>query len=226
MANELLLLGAGLAGAGVVAGGASLVQSKTTVFNTSATSFLITLDALPAAGNSLILLIVKQNGTSNAAAEGAGGGGAPFTLAINKNGTLARAGILYLHNHDGLDANVLYTTNSSTKAVLILTEWAGLLNAAPEATNSASALADANPAPGSVTPSSAHSLVVAVGGWTADNYLSGPTNSFVRQTPGAASNVALEGAYQIESVAAAYLTDWALTVGINWAASIAVFGAV
>lgn len=150
--------------------------------------------------------------------------GVPLTQAISKSVSGVVVEIWYLHNSAG-SAFAFFAGANATRCSFQVSEWTGLANAAPDATNSASALVNASPATGSVTPASAAALVLGAGGWTADNYSSGPTNSFTRLTRTGGGAAWQEAGYQIESAVAAYSTGWALTAGINWAAVIAAFGA-
>ncbi len=67
--------------------------------------------------------------------------------------------------------------------------------------------------------------MVAIGAWTANDYSSGPTNSFTRLTQTGGGAVFQESAYLIQAAVTAKSTGWSLTAGINWAADIFVFGA-
>lgn len=134
--------------------------------------------------------------------------------------------IWYLHNIAGGTKSVEALNDSFSNRISVsATEWSGLTNAAPEATNTNSGVLGSTVTTGSVTPISVANLVIAGGGWTANNYSSGPTNSFTRLTPTGGGAAWQEGAYLIQTTATSKSTGWGLTAGINWAAAIAVFGA-
>ncbi len=104
-------------------------------------------------------------------------------------------------------------------------EWSGLSNAAPSATNSDFGLANPTVTTGSVVPTTANNLVIGAGAWTANDYSTGPTNSFTRMTQTGGGTAWQEAAYLIQSSATSQSTGWGLSAGINWASAIAVFGA-
>lgn len=133
--------------------------------------------------------------------------------------------IYYLHNITGGTGVCTGSTEFTTVGKAIWSEWSGLGNAAPEATNTNSALVNSTPTTNGVTPASTANLVIAIGGWTANNYSSGPTNSFTRMSVvGGGSTLFIDGAYLIQAAASAASTGWSLTAPINWVAAIAVFG--
>lgn len=205
----------------------TIVQQATcSVVGGSLASCVATLGANVTAGNS-VLVLIGTNGGTHTVSTVTGGGITTFTSAANVAGTSILAAIWYGHASDGSSAAITINTAAAfARMGVVVLEVSGLANAGPEATNTGSALADANPSTGSATPSSASSIVVAVGAWIGNDYSSGPTNSFTRtNVPTNSTTEATEGAYQIESSAAAYSTGWTLTTGVNWATAIAAFGA-
>lgn len=104
-------------------------------------------------------------------------------------------------------------------------EWSNLKTGAATATNGNTAVASSTVTTNSVASSAESSLVIAIGGWTANNYSSGPINGFTRMTQTGGTGAFQEGAYLINSGGVAKSTGWTLTLGINWAAAIAVFSA-
>ncbi len=142
-------------------------------------------------------------------------------------GTSIAVDVWYLHgNSDATQTGIrCLLSGLSGLPTTIALEFSSLTNAAPESNNTNTGVSSSTVTTNSVTPASANNLVLAVGGWTANDYQTGPTNSFIRLTPKANGTVDIEGAYLIQSSATANSTGWGLTAAINWAAGIAVFGA-
>lgn len=201
-----------------------LIQQKTATTSNGAGGITATFDVPVTVGNSVIVEISFASGfvttvsIQNPSPE-------ILVAGITKNGTLIRTAIWYIHNITSAHTQIVVTGSAANRLSFNASEWSGLTNAAPEATNSAATAANANPATGSVSPASANNLVIASGAWTLDDYSTGPTNGFTRLDQTGGSVAWLESAYLIQSSATAAGTDWTLTAGINWAAAIAVFGA-
>lgn len=151
-----------------------------------------------------------------------------FTQCTTVQGTGIGVDIWNLHNYTGTTENQILIQSSAgaARTVANVSEWSGLSDSPCQSSNTNSGLLDANPATNSATPSSANNVAFGVGAWTADDYMSGPTNSYTRLTPAAATvTTAMEGAYLIQSSVLATSTGWTLSMGLNWATAIAVFGA-
>lgn len=195
---------------------ASLVQ-QVVGNNGSGTTLVITI-ATPGAGNSLIALISAVRPVT-----GITGGGVTWV----QGPIFSQTQIWYGHNSSGSGTTITITCSTSlgnTKGANI-SEWSGLTNAAPQATNTNSNASGSTVTTNSVTPSTSNSLVIAaMSSTTANGYSSGPTNSFTRMTPNS-TNRLVEGAYQVESSIAAYSTGISLTSNQSWEAAIAAFGA-
>lgn len=121
------------------------------------------------------------------------------------------------------NSGINVTSSGIGSFVINVSEWSGLKNAGAEATNSNSGVASSAVITNSVAPTSLHNVAIAVGAWTANDYSSGPTNSFTRMTP-VVSGPFQESAYIIGPDTAIQSTGWTLSAGINWAAAIALFG--
>lgn len=189
----------------------------------AAASYTIALAQAPAIGSSLILC-AENPGTAIISVSG---GGVTWANAISLSGTGVRIEIWFGHNSDGTGGNITinYPVKGPSTGSGNVTEWRGLNNAAPDATNSNSALADATPNTGSAASAFANSLLIATGVWSPDDYSSGPTNGFSRRTSFNDSIEFAEAASRIVSSTGTYSTGWSLTAGVNWAAAIAIFGA-
>jgi hypothetical protein len=192
----------------------TLVQSKT---GTAA----ITMDSPVTAGNSLIALVATNTSSTTVS-----GGGASWTKDVAQSGP-APGAIELWHGHNVSGASSVVTVTPSGRGSTFtanVSEWSGLSNAAAEAVNSGTDTTTAV-STGAATNVSTNALLIAVGGWGANDYSSGPANSFSRMTNTASASDFLEGAYNIVSSVASYSTAWTLTASINWAAAIAAFGA-
>lgn len=174
-------------------------------------------------GNSIIAIVSHP---STETTDGVSLG--PDTAILGPSATVAgiKVEIWYVHNGAGGSRSFeALTVSGSGRISINASEWSGLANAAPEGTNTNTGLLSSTVTTGSATPVSAANLVVGAGAWTANDYSSGPTNSFTRLTQTGGGLAWQEGAYLIQAAATVNSTGWALTAGINWAAVIAVFGA-
>jgi len=179
------------------------------------------------AGDSIIAFI-----SYNAALEGGGlsiafvgGGGGFLTCGTAVAGTAITNNICHKHNIPAGVTSVTFDSGNEVRLNVSVITISGLNNAMPDATNSNTGLASSTVTTNSVTPATASNLVVAIGAWTANDYSSGPTNSFTRLTQTGGGAVFQESAYLIQAAVTAKSTGWSLTAGINWAADIFVFGA-
>ncbi len=174
------------------------------------------------AGNSLICVVSYLSTDS---LSGVAQGVNFLTLAQHSTVSGVSVDIYYKHSVTGGTLSTDVETNSGTRVSVNWSEWSGLKNAVPESLNTNSALAGTTVTTNTATPSSTNNLIIAGGAWTANNYSSGPINSFTRMTQTGGGAAWQESAYKIQSAATANSTGWSLTVGINWAAAIAAFGA-
>ncbi len=197
----------------------------------STTALTVTTSAT-GGGDSLIAIIsvVAVSGASPAVASVTGGGvtwtQGP-TVSFGSGSFPGTFQIWYGHNSSGGSTSVSITSSGSGTLVnqANVSEWVGLYNGAPNATNTNSGTST-TPSTNSVTPLTTNSLVIA-GMVSLSAYSSGPTNSFTRMTNDTDSaTIFLEGAYQIESSAAAYSTGDTRSGSADWGAVIAAFGDV
>jgi hypothetical protein len=201
-------------------------QGVGTTANGQSSGVAITLGADPTAGNALICLISFPSTSSDT-----GGPANPNADNFQSVASSTVAGVtteIYVATNvaGGTDSNgIQVSTDLPARLSMSVSEWINLKDAPAEATNTNSGVVSSTVTTGSVTPVSASNLVIAIGGWTANDYSSGPTNSFTRMTQAGGGAVFQEGAYLIQSSATAKSTGWGLTAGINWAAVIAAFGA-
>lgn len=211
--------------------GPTLVQQKTS--SVATTSNTITLDTPYTAGNALIVCVSYSNATAGlgpnaiTAIATSPDGEDNLTQSSSGQGTSIATDVWYFTN---LTANadtqaIIVTQDGTTRMSVNVSEWHGLTDAPPDDENTNSALASSTVTTNSVTPVSAHNLVIAAGGWVLNDYSSGPTNSFTRMTSVGAGTTWQESAYLIQTSTTAKSTGWSLSAGINWAAAIAVFGA-
>lgn len=206
--------------------GAAFVQQKArnnAPANSAATS--LPWDLTLTAGNSTIIIISFTDAVSSSSGALNSGGAESLTRAYTSTISGNVTEVWYVHNVAGGETSATITLSGSSRYTINALEFSGLKNAGPEATNTNSALANSTVTTNSVTPSSAHNLIVASGAWSVNDYSSGPTSSFTRLTASTNLNVAQEGAYLIQSSASSQSTGWSLTAGINWCAGIAAFGA-
>lgn len=182
-----------------------------------------TLDVPVTEGNVLITKVVYSNiedsplVTSNPS-------GTTFNTAIVASGGL-NANISYWAAH-GVGGDTSVTTNMGgglTEVVMVVEEWSGVALSAPSVAKDKTDVANATVTTESVD-SATNSLVVAVAGWTANDYSSGPTNSFTRGLHDGGNGFFLESAYRVMPGGIAD-TGWTLSAGISWATAIAVFDA-
>lgn len=139
-------------------------------------------------------------------------------------GTAIETAILSTITAGGETTYHVRKTDDISRSTLWIAEFT-LVIAGGEADTGATGVASSTVTTGSVTPISAHNLIVACGGWTANDYSTGPTNSFTRGTPAGGGSVWLESAYKTQTSATAASSGWGLTAGINWASAIVSFGA-
>lgn len=200
-----------------------LVQQATGFVDPGDTFTPITFSAQTIAGTAIIVCLSHPATTTvNAVLDS---DAVNFTQVALRTGSGVTTEIWALPNGLGGTAGVFIDSSGTVGEIWAnLTEWSGLNNAGAEATNTNSGLASSTVTTNSVTPASTRNLVIAVGGWTANDYVSGPTNSFTRMTPIGGTGTFQESAYLIQSSATARSTGWTLSAGINWAAAIAVFG--
>lgn len=120
---------------------------------------------------------------------------------------------------------IILPTTGLTRISANVQEWNGVNSAPSEGTNSSSRVAGTTVSAGNVVTVSTNNLTIACGGWVANDYSSGPTNSYVRLTQVGSGSIYLESAYLIQSSALTTSTSWTLSAGINWTAATASFGA-
>lgn len=222
ISNNLLATfsGQSVTNGSTVSSGPTLVQQKTASVTDSAIT--VTFDNATVNRNAVVVCISYLNTQTVAAMDF---GGDDVSQQVLSDGTgVATAIWIVPHPHNGSDLHI--TMSGSTDVVVNMSEWNGLNSAEAEAINSASAVLSASVSTDPVTPNSTNNLIIAVGAWTADDYSSGPINSFVRMTPvGSGATTFQESAYKIQTTAAAADTRWTLSAGINWASVMAAFGA-
>lgn len=190
---------------------ATLVQQKTGSNSGSAT---VTMDASVASGNTLILTAFCNTTPS------VSGGGVSWTQAVGATNVF----IYYGHGADGTSSEITVTVSGrSAYAVANVSEWSGLANATPEATNQ-NAITGTTPATGSAALTSSTGIAIACAGFRDSSYSSGPTDSFTRMSSATILIYIIEPAYRILSSAASYSTEWTLgSTPISGTAMIAVF---
>lgn len=214
---------------GFAPSGPVLVQQKTATGADGSAGITATFDTPLVAGNSVIASISFVNvgapGFDNVPTL-VGGGGAPLIITTGSTVTGVDTYIYYLHNVTGGETALSFSMDTPVRASVNVSEWRNLANLAPVDTDANSALASATVTTNSVTPTHSTNLIIAVGGWTANNYLSGPINSFTRLTATGGGAAFQESAYLLQSSIAATSTGWTLSVGVNWCAAIAAFDGV
>lgn len=181
----------------------------------------VSLDAPVTPGN-LVVVCVSYVPTANSVTDV--NDGDVFIHQVQSRGTGIGADIWTTIDTAGATDIDITQTSGVLRLSANVSEWSAVASGTAENGNDATGVASTTVTTGSVTPLSAKNLVIAVGGWTADDYSSGPTNSFTRMTPAGGGAIWQEAAYKIQSSAIAKSTGWTLTAGINWAAGVAVFG--
>lgn len=200
------------------ASGIALVQQAA---GTSATGMLtITSGSVPTDSNALILCLSYLSTDSLDGDPSIGGNAA--TLAASSTVAGVTTDIWYALGIIGGDPTTQAATVGGTRLSGSLSEWSGLANEIPVRTTNG-AVASTTVDTIAVTPGAASNLVIAIGGWTANNYSSGPTNSFIRMTQTGGGAAWQEEAYKIQSAATDASTGWTLTLPINWTTVIAAF---
>lgn len=199
--------------------GPTLVQQKTgtNVGNT----IQVTLDSETTPGN-VIVVCVDYVPTANVIEGITDSTSNSYAQQVSATGT-SIASDIWAVTDQGFGGNTVVTV-TQTSVLLRLTvnvsEWSGLASETAEATHTGTGTASATVSTGVVTPISTHNLLIACGGWTANDYSTGPTNSFTRMTQAGGGAVYLESAYLFQPTAVANSTGWGLTTGINWSAVI------
>ena len=204
----------------------TFVQQKTGSTENDATPLTVTFDNPVVTGNSVVCLLsyLSTDVISEAALVGSVSDG----LGAGPSATVAGVGMSMFYSHitDPAITGVRFAGDGDTRLNVVALEFGGLSSADPEAVNSSTGVLNAAPVTGSVTPTSANSLLIAGGAWTLNKYFTGPVNSFIRLTSVGGGVVFQESGYKIESVAAAYSTGWTLSDALaNWVCVIAAFGA-
>lgn len=206
--------------------GSQLVQQKTATAADGSAGVTATFDVPLTAGNSVIAFVSEIDGVGTDGGPVLVGGGAEsLDLDISSSTTGAQVYIFHVHDIAGGETAItVFADGLPVRLSICAIEVSGLANSVAEDTDIASALASATVTTPSVTPTSTNNLVVAVGGWTSNNYSTGPTNGFTRLTPTGGGAAWQEAAYIIQAAATAKSTGWGLTVGINWASAVCAFG--
>lgn len=204
--------------------GPVLVQQKTGTV--AAGNLTINFDAPITAGHSIVICVTSLFGVDHVSAES--GADSNFTAESLSAGTGVQTEIWFLAASSvvGGGTDVVISRLVDGRMNANISEWSGLNDAASENAKQNSASVSSTVIADGGVSSSSNNLTVAVGGWTADDYSSGPINSFTRMTAIGGGAVWQETAYRIQLGS----TDpqgsgWTLTAGINWAAATAVFGA-
>lgn len=148
-----------------------------------------------------------------------------LTPAVTSTGTGIESSVFEVATSGDESDYKIVKSSDVLRATIWISEWSGLNNTPRETFNSNAGVASSTVTTNSVTPSSANNLIIACGGWTANDYSTGPTNSFTRATAAGAGSVWLESAYKLQTSATAASSGWGLTAGINWASAIASYGA-
>ena len=205
----------------------ALVQQKTGT--TASGDLTITMDSALTAGNAVIACISYVTPDSITGAETTGSVDNLSADIQETSGTGIGVDIWSNTNVTGGTLTVVIHANTgATRITANVSEWSNI-GSGIENSKSASGLASTTVVTddGShhTTPSSARNVVIACGAWTANNYSSGPTDSFTRMTAAGTGAVRQETAYKIQTTATAANPSWTLTSGINWAGASAAYGA-
>lgn len=200
--------------------GPQLVQQKTGG-DSGVKNFLFSFDA-PVQSNNLVVVCVSYLNTTILNSVGLNIDGLSSQIAANGTGIATEIWSVITTMAAQLD--VALTTANGTDLVVNMSEWSGVSTAIAEAVNTGTGVLSATVATSSVTPVAASNLIIGAGGWTANDYLSGPTNGFTRMTQvGQGATTFQESGYIIQLAATTKSIGWSLTAGINWAAVIAEF---
>lgn len=205
----------------VTPSGPTLVQQKTGSITDK--TFQFDFDTNVTAGNAIIICISYLN-TQTVSSISLGDNA--LAQEVLSDGTGIATAIWVLTNAVNTGTTVIFSMSDTTDVVINMSEWSGLNDTGAEDVNSGVGVLSSTVSTGSVTPVSTNNLVIGAGAWTADDYSTGPTNSFTRMTQvGSGATTFQESAYRIQTTATARSTGWGLTAGVNWAACAAVFGA-
>lgn len=199
--------------------GPQLVQQKTGG-DSGVKNFSFSFDAPVTAGNIIVVCVSYLNTTSLTTIDQNGDQLTQQTMSMGTGIATEIWTSIALATSPDINAH----TGDITDLIVNISEWSGISSATAEAVNSGTGVLSATVATGSVTPVATSNLIIGAGGWTANDYLSGPTNSFTRMTQvGQGATTFQESAYIIQSTTTTKSTGWSLTAGINWAAAIATF---
>lgn len=208
----------------------AVVQQKTATAADGSAGVTATFDTPLTADNSVIACIsyVNTGGPSLSPVSLVGGLGGTLNLEVLSSGAGVDVAILALTGTGavgGGETALTFSLDLARRASVVVFEVSGLASGSAESILDNTGLASDTVTIGPVTPVSTKNLVVAMGGWTANNYQSGPTDGFTRLTPTGGGAAFQEAAYLAQSGATAKSTGWTITAA-NWAACIAVFGGV
>lgn len=203
--------------------GPVLVQQAVAVGIDSGSGFQVNLLNAVGSGNYIIVCISHATGTVNSVTPGFSL--ADLTLVGTSIGTGITVDMFALTPTDPGDTFVTISATTSVSLKVSISEWSGLSNATVEnekqnATSLSSTVTTEN-----TIPNSTNNLIIAVGGWTANNYSSGPSDGFTRMTPVGSLSAYQEVAYLVQSSADPKNTTWMLTAPLNSTTVIAAFGA-
>lgn len=205
--------------------GPALVQQKTATAADGSAGVTATFDA-PLTANSMIIAEISYVSTAVindplALDDGAG----TLSLAARSAGSGVISEIYYLF-FGGVENPTLlsFSADLPVRASVNVQEWHGLLDAAPDDTDTNSATASTTVTTNSVTPATAHSLTVATYASVLNSFASGPINSYTALTATGGTGAFQREAYLVQSSASATSTGWTISID-NWAACIAVFRA-
>ena len=191
----------------------SLIQKKDGS-STSATALVVTLDALPQSGNTLVVAVVNNGGYVTSIT----GGGVTWGAAVVRSGSHVPAEI-WAGVVTGTPAAAI-TINVPVGAIAAkVMEWSGGLatDVTALATNISTTID-----PSAITPTANNTLVVAVGG-TGAAISAGPTGGFTDQTTVTPGSLVWMGVGSLlQGTAAPADTTWTIA-STGWDAVIASF---
>lgn len=215
-------------GGGAAPAPISLIQQKVGSAADGSSPVTVTFDAPVTDGNSVLVQIAFDPSKASffPPPTMVGGGAQPLSQGIaNEAGNN-----IWIYNYwigggsiDGGETGVTFTLDTAVPVAVNASEWHGLADAGPEATDVQAGSSD-TPNTGLLGPSSTNNLCIASYATVADNYQSGPTDGWTRLTPANVTGIFLETAYLIQTTADATSTSWGLDSSVDWSSIGCVFG--
>lgn len=199
-----------------------LVQQATGIGIDSGSGVTVSFPSPTTDGNAIVVCISHATGSVSGVVTGNSDGLSLVASPAVGTGIIVD---MYFISSVSPNSTIIVSADAAVSIKISISEWSGLNNAAPEDSSANTSLASSTVITGHIFPVSTNNLLIAVGGWTANNYSTGPNNGYTRMTPVGSLSAYQEVAYLIQSSTADTRCTWTLTAPLNSASIIAAFAA-